>query len=144
MIENLEAQGYRFNGATTLRSWKLFTNKKTTPETIQLQWSHDLAVVETRPRGAAGPSRRSFNGATTLRSWKREEPSRLGLMNVGFNGATTLRSWKLHAYSDPRLAILLLQWSHDLAVVETASPLSDGGTQCTRLQWSHDLAVVET
>ncbi len=35
-----------------------------------LQWSHDLAVVETLTSHTACALMRRFNGATTLRSWK--------------------------------------------------------------------------
>src|SRR5579884_2311458 len=84
-----------------------------------LQWSHDLAVVETtNPPLLPRPLVSCFNGATTLRSWKpgaaqgaeqapeaSMEPRPCGRGNVstataiptageGFNGATTLRSWK--------------------------------------------------
>src|SRR5579884_2297245 len=134
----------------------------------QLQWSHDLAVVETadssraaraddsasmEPRPCGRGNRegeiwdssrcRCFNGATTLRSWKPETHRRLGETRRGFNGATTLRSWKHHgrhqrhdgrgASMEPRpcgrgnlrsgCAVpprYELQWSHDLAVVETS------------------------
>src|SRR5579884_2121273 len=63
---------------------------------IRLQWSHDLAVVETtNPPLLPRPVVPCFNGATTLRSWKR------------FN-----RNGHPHGWGG-------LQWSHDLAVVET-------------------------
>src|SRR5579884_2311459 len=113
----LNAHG--FNGATTLRSWKLDIrvqgihdhcasmeprpcgrgNNQSPPAAaasrLVLQWSHDLAVVETRRRPGRRTGPRSFNGATTLRSWKR------------FN-----RNGHPHGWGG-------LQWSHDLAVVET-------------------------
>src|SRR5579884_599408 len=158
-----------FNGATTLRSWKqhraealvlivLLASMEPRPcgrgnheykrgalHSGRLQWSHDLAVVETcaarwPPIGEAGSG---FNGATTLRSWKpsMEPTKRSG--TLGFNGATTLRSWKRAMVITARYGGRWLQWSHDLAVVETAhgpswAPLAE------ELQWSHDLAVVET
>src|SRR5579884_3547760 len=112
----------------------------------QLQWSHDLAVVETadssraaraddsasmEPRPCGRGNRegeiwdssrwRSFNGATTLRSWKPAlglrsaatvrasmEPRPCGRGNVVITRGTTYENRQL-------------QWSHDLAVVETSS-----------------------
>src|SRR5579884_1657542 len=60
-----------------------------------LQWSHDLAVVETFSVIASSkPPWIRFNGAATLRSWKRGEGARVQNSGHGFNGATTLRSWK--------------------------------------------------
>src|SRR5579884_2497734 len=133
----------RFNGATTLRSWKLPAGPR----------------AGRRPKG--------FNGATTLRSWKHPrvhaslvggaaasmEPRPCGRGNLkvmlrtaavhSFNGATTLRSWKRWRARKSCWTQLRLQWSHDLAVVETARSSCPASRTCM-LQWSHDLAVVET
>src|SRR5579884_3073545 len=132
-----------------------------------LQWSHDLAVVETFSVIASSkPPWIRFNGAATLRSWKRGEGARVQNSGHGFNGATTLRSWKQPTRRALRAPMIPLQWSHDLAVVETgrerygiqaAADASMEPRPCGRgnpdlahslrvdeaLQWSHDLAVVE-
>src|SRR5579884_230664 len=111
---------------------------------LVLQWSHDLAVVETWKLGPNWSIKlTSFNGATTLRSWKPRllhpmaaaqsasmEPRPCGRGNAliaqgeriparSFNGATTLRSWKLGINLTSGGRVQMLQWSHDLAVVET-------------------------
>ncbi len=108
-----------FNGATTLRSWKLdgaqeqrlsdpiasmeprpcgrgnlYRHEIELAIEAPLQWSHDLAVVETRSRRPCSRRRASFNGATTLRSWKPHGGRQRPLVPRCFNGATTLRSWK--------------------------------------------------
>src|SRR5579884_1512420 len=101
----------RGNRLTTLRWWdsmhtasmeprpcgrgNLISAPAAAASRLVLQWSHDLAVVETRRRPGRRTGPRSFNGATTLRSWKR------------FN-----RNGHPHGWGG-------LQWSHDLAVVET-------------------------
>src|SRR5579884_197520 len=115
-----------------------------TPGMVRLQWSHDLAVVETWKLGPNWSIKlTSFNGATTLRSWKPRllhpmaaaqsasmEPRPCGRGNAliaqgeriparSFNGATTLRSWKLGINLTSGGRVQMLQWSHDLAVVET-------------------------
>src|SRR5579884_3757407 len=133
-----------FNGATTLRSWKRFNRNGHPHGWGGLQWSHDLAVVETCELGPNWSIKlTSFNGATTLRSWKPRllhpmaaaqsasmEPRPCGRGNAliaqgeriparSFNGATTLRSWKLGINLTSGGRVQMLQWSHDLAVVET-------------------------
>ncbi len=86
----------------------------------QLQWSHDLAVVETIepiPLEEFGPfasmeprpcGRGNFQQALVQAAAQKAsmEPRPCGRGNI-------------HAYTHPLLAVLLLQWSHDLAVVET-------------------------
>src|SRR5579884_3773306 len=87
---------------------------------LLLQWSHDLAVVETlasskelldtieasmepRPCGRGNFQQALVQAAAQKASM---EPRPCGRGNS-------------HAYTHPSLAVLLLQWSHDLAVVET-------------------------
>src|SRR5579885_548118 len=135
--------GGGFNGATTLRSWKHSAR--------DYRSGLGAASMEPRPCGrgnyraypAGGVRAVRFNGATTLRSWKLPAGPRAGRRPKGFNGATTLRSWKRWRARKSCWTQLRLQWSHDLAVVETSSRPSCRPPP-KRLQWSHDLAVVET
>src|SRR5581483_11944520 len=121
---------------------------------VQLQWSHDLSVVECRPPARARRRRRArFNGATTSRSWnaaRGSAPSRTtasfngattsrswngggGCLasagQRGFNGATTSRSWNDPSASSPLVSRSTLQWSHDLSVVEWAAYRREQGMQ---------------
>ncbi len=84
-----------------------------------LQWSRDLAVVETWRRGASTKQR-------TRLQWSHD----LAVVETREAGG----DWKDSYW---------LQWSHDLAVVETQSPPAASASRRV-LQWSHDLAVVET
>src|SRR5579862_5309256 len=134
---------YNFNGATTSRSWKSRTSSVSSRPLVTLQWSHDLAVVEIhirvqfftraidtsmepRPRGRGNILR---NRSSSRGQHTSMEPRPRGRGNtdgrqflVGrrghFNGATTSRSWKCEKPSSPKSLKKLLQWSHDLAVVE--------------------------
>ena len=45
-------------------------------------------------------------------------------------------------HSTPYLALLALQWGHDLAVMERYGTESEYNA-ISRLQWGHDLAVME-
>src|SRR5579884_3809393 len=133
----------------------------------QLQWSHDLAVVETiepipleefgpfasmepRPCGR-GNFQQALVQAAAQKASMEPRPCGRGNLKVmlrtaavhSFNGATTLRSWKRWRARKSCWTQLRLQWSHDLAVVETSSRPSCRPPP-KRLQWSHDLAVVET
>ncbi len=59
-----------------------------------------------------------------------------------FNGAMTLRSWRAHPPTAVSLSCTLLQWGHDLAVMERPAPMPRP-TSSPPLQWGHDLAVME-
>ncbi len=135
----------RFNGATTSRSWNLpgprgqgarLTDASMGPRPrgrgigdpfAAEEESHGQASMGPRPRG------RGIQGP----------PARGPLARSGFNGATTSRSWNpgLNLLASPDQ--MLLQWGHDLAVVESAV-LLPGVFPVATLQWGHDLAVVES
>ncbi len=111
-----------FNGAMTLRSWRGPHLHFGLSPCRQLQWGHDLAVMESGTSRRTAGSESCFNGAMTLRSWReksRPPPSRPRASR--FNGAMTLRSWRVVAWEFYRGHESLLQWGHDLAVME--SPL---------------------
>src|SRR5579884_1546510 len=157
----------RFNGAATLRSWKRGEGARVQNSGHGFNGATTLRSWKHGRRGETGKTVTGFNGATTLRSWK---PNLLPLplpRGGCFNGATTLRSWKQPTRRALRAPMIPLQWSHDLAVVETgrerygiqaAADASMEPRPCGRgnpdlahslrvdeaLQWSHDLAVVET
>src|SRR5579884_3076373 len=132
-----------FNGATTLRSWKpgAAQGAEQAPEASMEPRPCGRGNVSTAT--AIPTAGEGFNGATTLRSWKPRllhpmaaaqsasmEPRPCGRGNAliaqgeriparSFNGATTLRSWKLGINLTSGGRVQMLQWSHDLAVVET-------------------------
>ena len=58
--------GYRrFNGATTMESWKKQIGRKAASHRPRLQWGHDEGVVEDTILLEGIPAGRGFNGATT-------------------------------------------------------------------------------
>src|SRR5579884_4063150 len=135
---------HSFNGATTLRSWKRWRARKSCWTQLRLQWSHDLAVVETACTGPRTIWRWSgFNGATTLRSWKLDAAVAQRRVLVCFNGATTLRSWKQHR-AEALVLIVLLASMEPRPCGRGNHEYKRGALHSGRLQWSHDLAVVET
>ncbi len=113
---------------------------------FMLQWGHDLAVVESssctarRRAGASAsmgprPRGRGIRGAVGAVTTKR--PASMGPRPRGrgiaagatarrrrprFNGATTSRSWNPPLSSMFTPGMGMLQWGHDLAVVESRSP----------------------
>ena len=99
-------------------------------------------------------------GILTLPGWPRDG-------GRGFNGATTSRSWNPTTGFSKLVPLTVLQWGHDLSVVESIfssrtldanlvasmgpRPLGRGirWSRCGpnssgRLQWGHDLSVVES
>ena len=100
VVEDAHARGLvlgaqlRFNGATTLESWKTTQNKRKAAD------------------------RERFNGATTLESWKTRSRSRKIRRWKSFNGATTLESWKTRTVATILSRQPELQWGHDTGVVE--------------------------
>ena len=61
----------------------------------------------------------------------------------GFNGATTLKSWKTPSSPNNFPAKYLLQWGHDVEVVEDATVPPCFAHVAPGLQWGHDVEVVE-
>ncbi len=109
-----------FNGATTSRSW----NGRRGPRPVEGPAVSFNGATTSRswngrrgPRPVEGPAV-SFNGATTSRSWNGPFAHGLPPRSTGFNGATTSRSWNALAEMKHWLKEYMLQWSHDLSVVE--------------------------
>jgi hypothetical protein len=133
----------RFNGATTLESWKTSRLADVKPPRRMLQWGHDVGVVEdTLMDGpVSGPLPR-FNGATTLESWKTKKNCLSRRRHWRFNGATTLESWKTRPRPSNESAGFALQWGHDVGVVEDTVTNQEPKHEHA-LQWGHDVGVVE-
>jgi hypothetical protein len=167
-----------FNGATTRRSWRRRPSNSTvriishasmeprpegrgddgacaiTGERIELQWSHDPKVVETRhgwpetrwfwpasmeprPEGRGdGPlptctrgTPLSFNGATTRRSWRRDT-FRNHRMREGFASMEPRPEGRGDTSAITTITTTrMLQWSHDPKVVETDDVLRQRRTR---------------
>ena len=107
-----------FNGATTLRPWKVRPGTGTNPST---------------------PG--SFNGATTLRPWKGTPLPPGRPSQPSFNGATTLRPWKGGSQSRRPLWPLASMGPRPCGRGRAAGRAR--GPRRRRLQWGHDLAAVE-
>ena len=135
---------YRFNGATTMSSWKtpedednpytilplqwshddvVVENKIAMPEQSGwdlLQWSHDDVVVENDIRGNVA------HGTPPQLQWSHDDvvvenpppkPEPI-VAHPCFNGATTMSSWKTRKGRSRGGGMGGLQWSHDDVVVE--------------------------
>ncbi len=161
------ARTLRFNGATTSRSWNPRTSGAPPPPragfngaTTSRSWNPDCRQVADRQRVASMGPRPRGRGIRSRADCPRRQgqasmgprPRGRGIPPLGrrpcpvpyrFNGATTSRSW------NPNEKLLLcggrvmLQWGHDLAVVESPCARPARSTS-TKLQWGHDLAVVES
>ena len=135
----------RFIGATTSRSWNPSRTSGSPTSASTLQWGHDLSVVESWAAGVAQDSitwllqwghdlsvvESQRPSAPSASRW----PASMGPRPLGrgiarrclrsrtrrscFNGATTSRSWNPSAPEDLRGWEGLLQWGHDLSVVES-------------------------
>ena len=86
----------RFNGATSSRTWKAHQIPSTTQRPSSLQWSHVLTNVESAP----------------LDLWLLRPQPR-------FNGATSSRTWKEIVETTGFTYTGTLQWSHVLTNVES-------------------------
>ena len=110
----------RFNGATTMESWKGSAKRPASFSSVLLQWGHDDGVVERPRRGpAARPTSTSFNGATTMESWNGRRP--LGRLASGGLASMGPRRWSRGKGPTGRNSWgreFTLQWGHDNGVVE--------------------------
>ena len=107
-----------FNGATTLRPWKVGYSSAYPTARKKLQWGHDLAAVE------GGDLRGALDQRLGLQ-WGHDLAAVEGIIyrltlatSLCFNGATTLRPWKADSSFQAFHDLPLLQWGHDLAAVE--------------------------
>ena len=183
-----------FNGATTFQSWIRRAWRRTPLTRSSLQWSHNLSVVDTGTTTLPSPAWRfSFNGATTFQSWIRDtnaiahssrespsmepQPFSRGYRGSGAGAGRSdgpsmepqpfSRGYAAYPSLDT-LSAKVLQWSHNLSVVDTrlarAPGVADrppsmepqpfsrgyfsqpgGASQVpVSLQWSHNLSVVDT
>ena len=109
-----------------------------------LQFGHDVSVVENRPAQVRRPRRSGrFNLATTSASWRTGWLGDLSCpTRERFNLATTSASWRTHWHGIAAGMVLMLQFGHDVSVVENwvaGGPATGGGA----LQFGHDVSVVE-
>ncbi len=133
-----------FNGATTLSLWKARPIVFWSPHLPELQWGHNVIVVERSGNEEEdNPAMSSFNGATTLSLWK-VHLGAIGSQSNGacFNGATTLSLWKDRLDPTYEELCTTLQWGHNVIVVESWYLLSGFGF-ILWLQWGHNVIVVE-
>jgi len=137
------------------------------PQTMRLQWGHDVTVAEivrvrvsssalaSRFNGATTlPSRKcagsalfgnnepGFNGATTLPSRKCENDLARAPANVGFNGATTLPSRKCELYEKARRGELCFNGATTLPSRKYEAAKLQSALLSV-LQWGHDVTVAE-
>ena len=158
----------RFNLATTSASWRTIRADGTSTASIGLQFGHDVSVVENirptvgrtvlyllqfghdvsvvenvRPSPITRSSIGSFNLATTSASWRTRtcSPARPGTAAC-FNLATTSASWRTVALGVYRVVLPVLQFGHDVSVVENIVA-GDRASFDTQLQFGHDVSVVE-
>ena len=111
----------------TFRSWILARIRYIKPSFFSLQWGHDLSVMDTSSRSSPSFLHRPFNGAMTFRSWIRGAgPGRGFQQGRPFNGAMTFRSWILAQPLPCDTPGQVLQWGHDLSVMDTTTVTAAG------------------
>ena len=139
-----------FNGATTLRPWKVAGPRTRRPRraasmgprpcgrgrcgytertvpALALQWGHDLAAVEGRAGALHGCRGICFNGATTLRPWKVALAAAVAGPALASMGPRPCGRGRWQRPGMEPTDDIGLQWGHDLAAVEGVFTLySDG------------------
>ena len=109
-----------FNSATTFRLWK-------------------HVVIEIKRKRV----RINFNSATTFRLWKLKSIKTVRGRLGNFNSATTFRLWKHNFRGWVWHLRELLQFCHNLSVMETFS-IAAPSKYPSPLQFCHNLSVMET
>ena len=146
------------------------TRRSTGTRAPELQFGHDVSVVENvvalvafggfTPEASIWPRRQRrgelagtmscprgcpcFNLATTSASWRTGSCARRTLSRSRcFNLATTSASWRTYDAKHVLCFGTLLQFGHDVSVVENVTRLDTRATATTTLQFGHDVSVVE-
>ena len=160
----------RFNLATTSASWRTTSVQSVVNDGFPLQFGHDVSVVENatgragrgrarrasiwprrqrrgEPSGACSHDRPRAASIWPRRQRRGEHPHRRPGRHArrrprGFNLATTSASWRTLRPRVHRYAEFLLQFGHDVSVVEN-SPATGVRRSSSGLQFGHDVSVVE-
>ena len=133
-----------FNSATTLESWRPL---------VSSAHARAASKASIRPRRwSRGDLKSTVGGLQAIgasirpRRWSRGDGgicvARLH-SSTRFNSATTLESWRPSNENGSTIGHTLLQFGHDVGVVETPALRTELNTH-SPLQFGHDVGVVET